>query len=368
MQHMKKLSSYRVHALVQAIFSISFLHILLLSYIAPCNLHAHAKADKEKKDAQILSIKNTYTWQTIEEELSTFSTKIKGWLQQQDIAVENIRTQYEDRKTLSKTFYKLEKYCQTIYSKKTTLEASRKINKDKNRNKMLVPYDISRSLRDIKEFYINGNDIVTPYQEYFATQGPLTTTIKDFWQAVLHKKSSLILALVMPSENGTKKCEAYWEEEYFPFTHKEWIIDVTPKVQISSMKIDDQIISMRFFFCQNMLTGENRMITHLHYENWKDQDVPNLNLFKELLVLIDIYNPNSSPVTVHCSAGVGRTGTLIAAHALRKQLLQNKKEKVVNIPKMILALRLQRRALVSTKEQLALIYRTVSDDSFTSSF
>lgn len=128
-------------------------------------------------------------------------------------------------------------------------------------------------------------------------------------------------------------------------------------------------ITKRTFLATNQITKEERTVHQLHYENWPDCGVPYLDLFIHLLNEVDTLQPRKdSPIVVHCSAGIGRSGTFVAAHALRKMVRTQEDTGLfrnvitVNIPKMLCLLRLQRKSLVSTVEQFQTIYEVLANE------
>ena len=108
-----------------------------------------------------------------------------------------------------------------------------------------------------------------------------------------------------------------------------------------------------------------RIITHLHYKNWPDHGAPDPALFHRFLALLDDAHPGSSyPIFVHCAAGIGRSGTFVAAHSLRKEVLMHRASDgplSINIAKRILEMRMQRYKLLSRPTQLRAVIEAVRD-------
>ncbi len=234
-------------------------------------------------------------------------------------------------------------------------------NISKNRNSNRFIFDITRSCQDIPPFYVNANDVETALQSYMVTQGPLDTTVTDFWKAVLHKKSPVIVTLVMAIEDANHKCASYWTTSDIEIDG--WIVTLQDEKLIAESKlIPTHRIIERTFTAQNDL--ETRTIKQVHYENWPDGKIPELELFIKLLDHVDsLTNDPRAPITVHCSAGIGRSGTFVAAHSLRKEIrasntMRNKLE--INIPKAIYLLRLQRMGLVGSPRQYQTVYQTIA--------
>lgn len=245
--------------------------------------------------------------------------------------------------------------------------ANHELNIGKNRHNML-PFDITRTCRELNDFYINANDVSTPVQDYIVTQGPLNSTIPDFWKTVLHSNVELIVTLVMAQEEGRDKCADYWEVSQLPIQVDSWRINHTnTKVVSTCPTITSHRIIVREFLAKN--GSEERTIKQIHYENWPDNKIPDVDLFVDLLDTVDQnIRTHTSPIVVHCSAGIGRSGTFVAAHSLRKEyrqtMLQRKKKSPVrlNIAKAVFLLRCQRIHLVGTAKQYQVIFQALAKE------
>lgn len=211
------------------------------------------------------------------------------------------------------------------------------------------------------DYYLNGNRIALHSQCYLALQAPLTGTREDFWRAIANENVKVIAMLTRFFEAGHTKAHLYWPlyqqpANYGPFTILE-----------RSQEEEGNIIK-RTFNITNEETGESREVVHLHFMAWPDQGVIKPEQFVELLDKIDREQGNhEGPIAVHCSAGVGRTGTVITAHSLRKHVeeeLANGRtpdEIAINVPATILEGRKQRHPLfVQTGEQCASIYEALA--------
>ncbi|MCE5294319.1 MAG: tyrosine-protein phosphatase [Chlamydiales bacterium] len=239
-------------------------------------------------------------------------------------------------------------------------------NKNKNRNGHLFAYDETRSCQDIEGFYVNANDVETPAQNYMVTQGPLDDTVQDFWKAVVHNDSRVIVTLVMAEEEGKIKCASYWTIPQITFD--DWTVTLTNVEHIAtSPLIPSHKIVIRTFIAKNAST--EKIIKQVHYENWPDGKVPDFDLFITLLDTVDkLIGDTNNPITVHCSAGIGRSGTFVASHSLRKEIrhANNQERKrgplLINVPQAIFLLRCQRMGMVGTPRQYKVVYQTVAKE------
>ncbi|KAM8960970.1 LOW QUALITY PROTEIN: receptor-type tyrosine-protein phosphatase epsilon-like [Pelodytes ibericus] len=231
-------------------------------------------------------------------------------------------------------------------------------NIPKNRYKKVIPYDESRvrlQSNGSGSDYINAS-YIDGYKNskfYIATQGPLPGTVADFWQMVWQENCPVIIMLTGLEEQNKVKCERYWPEQSDTYG------DITVSVQRS---MQTGAITTRSFLMKKVSTlgggGGSRTVEHLHYLEWSDHGVP--SKLSGLLQLVEQMNkskvPGSGPILVHCSAGIGRTGTLIALDILLKMARAVRK---VNVYNCILQLRKKRVSMVQNKEQYVFLYDTL---------
>ena len=244
--------------------------------------------------------------------------------------------------------------------KKSSSVGSMEGNREKNAHTKIPAIDETRTLRHIDNFYLSANDVLTPLQEYIISQGPLETTLPDFWHAIIEANISTIVMLSMPSDAGGRN-PAYWEKNRFPTVIFGWKIEEKDGEEIldASEAIPIQRIVRRTFQATHEESKETRTISHIHYENWPDNGAPEPILFHRFLHLISKIHPvASSSILVHCSAGLGRSGTFVASHSLCKEI-HALHPATVNIPKRIVELRMQRPYVVSTAVQIEAIYTAV---------
>ncbi|XP_056179990.1 receptor-type tyrosine-protein phosphatase kappa-like isoform X3 [Falco biarmicus] len=228
-------------------------------------------------------------------------------------------------------------------------------NQSKNRYKSIIPYDHCRVVlqpSDTGNGYINAS-YVDSYRSprfFIAAQGPLPGTVVDFWQMVWQEKISVIVMLTGLVEQNKTKCEQYWPEQeqvYGDFT-----------VTLSNTRTTTGLIT-RIFCLQKAGCAPLRVVEQFHYLLWPDHGVPRNSA--QLLCLVEMVNKTglekpAGPVLVHCSAGIGRTGTFIALDFLLKM---GKAERKVDVFHCVQRLREQRVSMVQTKEQYAFLYEVL---------
>ncbi|KAK3576165.1 hypothetical protein CHS0354_016972 [Potamilus streckersoni] len=230
--------------------------------------------------------------------------------------------------------------------------AKKLVNKQKNRYGNIVAYDHSRVVltvdrADENDDYINANyiDGYNKSKTYIAAQGPTTPTLKDIWRMVWQENSKTILMLTNPTETGKNKCEQYWPNED---------AEIYGSIRVELM---DTFVLPDFTVRTFQLTKdqESRLVKQYHYTTWPDHGVPkysaSLLLLRQKVRAHD--QLDSGPPIIHCSAGVGRTGTYIAIDV---QLEQAKTEGIVDVHNFVQLMRTQRINMVQTLDQYIFIY------------
>ncbi|XP_066566791.1 receptor-type tyrosine-protein phosphatase epsilon [Amia ocellicauda] len=254
----------------------------------------------------------------------------------------------EEEHGLTKEFKSLPKNCSG------TCDAAKELsNKAKNRYRNSVPYDASRviltsSLNDPGCNYINASYIggLEKPNCYIATQGPLPNTVADFWRMVWQQKTSIIVMLTGVIEGNKTKCEKYWPDELQVYG------DI--QVTLQAQTIDSEVTT-RVFGLQEVGGCKHRSVRQFHYTVWPDHGTPKQPL--SLLRLIRQTNrwmmDTSGPIVVHCSAGIGRTGTFIAVHQL---LATAERGHSVNVSQCVSNMRRSRDGMVQNERQYMLVY------------
>uniref|UniRef100_W5NH93 protein-tyrosine-phosphatase n=1 Tax=Lepisosteus oculatus TaxID=7918 RepID=W5NH93_LEPOC len=236
-------------------------------------------------------------------------------------------------------------------------------NRGKNRYNNILPYDSTRvklSYVDddpcsdyINASYIPGNNF---RREYVATQGPLPGTKDDFWKMVWEQNVHNIVMVTQCLEKGRVKCDHYWPFDQDPLYYGDLV------VQMQSESVLPEWTIREFKICSEDQVNFSRVVRHFHYTVWPDHGVPETtqSLIQFVRTVRDYINrtPGSGPSVVHCSAGVGRTGTFIALDRVLQQL---DTKDTVDIYGSVFDLRLHRAHMVQTECQYAYLHQCVRD-------
>ncbi|KAM7368864.1 hypothetical protein PAMP_013169 [Pampus punctatissimus] len=230
-----------------------------------------------------------------------------------------------------------------------------KENKKKNRYKNIVPFDTTRVVLGKDGGYINANFIKMPVKDenfmYIACQGPLPTTLGDFWQMVWEQKSNVIAMMTQEVEGGKVKCQRYW-----PDTPKtaEMVDDRLQITLVKDQYLDNFVI--RLIEVKDIQTNETQRVTHLNYTGWPDHGTPTQP--EQLLTFISYMRHvhRSGPIITHCSAGIGRSGTLICIDVVLGLI---SKDADFDISDVVRNMRLQRQGMVQTEDQYIFCYQVI---------
>ncbi|KAM3599920.1 uncharacterized protein V6R79_013813 [Siganus canaliculatus] len=230
-----------------------------------------------------------------------------------------------------------------------------KENKKKNRYKNIVPFDTTRVMLGKDGGYINANFINMSVKDenylYIACQGPLPTTLGDFWQMVWEQKSNVIAMMTQEVEGGKVKCQRYWPDT--PRT-AEMVDDRLQIMLIKDQHLDNFVI--RLIEVKDIQTNETQHVTHLNYTGWPDHGTPTQP--EHLLTFISYMRHvhRSGPIITHCSAGIGRSGTLICIDTVLGLI---SKDADFDISDVVRSMRLQRHGMVQTEDQYIFCYQVI---------
>ncbi|XP_011061759.1 PREDICTED: tyrosine-protein phosphatase Lar isoform X7 [Acromyrmex echinatior] len=228
------------------------------------------------------------------------------------------------------------------------------INASKNRYANVIAYDHSRVILQTVDGmpgsdYINANycDGYRKQNAYVATQGPLQETFGDFWRMCWELRTSTIVMMTKLEERTRIKCDQYWPTRGSE-TYGQMTVTISDIQELATYCI-------RTFQVCRMGYSERREIKQLQFTAWPDHGVPEHPApFLQFLRRVRSLNvPDSGPLVVHCSAGVGRTGCFIVIDSMLERI---KHEKMIDIYGHVTCLRAQRNYMVQTEDQYIFIH------------
>ncbi|KAL2324702.1 hypothetical protein Fmac_023760 [Flemingia macrophylla] len=274
------------------------------------------------------------------------------------------------------------------------------VNSSKNRYTDVLPFDNSRVVlksstdyRDAAQGYINASLVSTPgnVSQFIATQGPLPHTYEDFWEMTIQYHCPVIIMLTRLVDNyRTVKCGDYFQAEDGPrvvgnisiigkwmsttetslvlrhleVNHREGKggsrvrLKVPIKLTLSEQPLLNDPLQVRLLKVEEAPLS----VLHIQYPEWPDHGVPkDTKAVREILKRLYHLPPNLGPIVVHCSAGIGRTGTYCTIHNTIQRILAGDMA-AVNIADTISLFRSQRIGMVQTMDQYEFCYEAIIDE------
>lgn len=239
-----------------------------------------------------------------------------------------------------------------------------KHNLPKNRYSDVLCLDHSRvklsiQSNDPSSDYINANYVDGYMQKnaYISTQGPLPRTFGDFWRMVWEEQVMVIVMTTKAVERGRAKCGQYWPpEEDGEEQHEDFLV-INTRMEVY------QDYSISWLFLLNTKSNESRQIYHLQFTSWPDYGTPSsAAAFLEFLFKVRACQEEAvsslgsewqghtlgPPIVVHCSAGIGRTGTFITTDISLRRL---EHIQTVNIRETVRRIRSQRAFSIQMPDQ-----------------
>eukprot|EP00063_Salmo_salar_P021571 XP_013996406.1 PREDICTED: receptor-type tyrosine-protein phosphatase delta-like isoform X2 [Salmo salar] len=230
-------------------------------------------------------------------------------------------------------------------------------NKFKNRLVNIMPYETTRiCLQPIRGLegsdYINASYIDGYRQQrgYMATQGPLAETTEDFWRMLWEHNSTIVVMLTKLREMGREKCHQYWPAERSA-RYQYFVVDPMAEYNMP------QYI-LREFKVTDARDGQSRTVRQFQFTDWPEQGVPKsgegfIDFIGQVHKTKEQFGQDG-PISVHCSAGVGRTGVFITLSIVLERM---RYEGAVDIFQTVKMLRTQRPAMVQTEDEYQFCYQ-----------
>jgi protein tyrosine phosphatase len=358
---------------------------------SPANENNNNKNDsnetQENDEKQFESIKKFFGGPYIDENDIMHDISYTKWVEE-DINIKKLCTPFEvvlpndtdNASDHSKSFGVLTRHdygCELKLIKWITEDESHKNNFIKignkgtkiNRHNDILPYTFNAVPLDLNvneknlDNYINASYIDGPIKEesklFIATQSPLKETIPSFWKMILTHKIKLVIMLSSGPGEAVGRNTIYWPEDKenpLIFEENNLSIEFVDKAEI----IENGLILKKFKINKEFEIKQIHIICWPDHGMPKDQNLTN-DIFETMISYIKMERKgeNASPIVVHCSAGVGRTGTLIAVYEIimcLEYLKKLNKPLVMNIFNVVRKLREQRYSLVTDTEQYKFIY------------
>uniref|UniRef100_A0A8C2T6V1 Receptor-type tyrosine-protein phosphatase alpha n=1 Tax=Coturnix japonica TaxID=93934 RepID=A0A8C2T6V1_COTJA len=211
-------------------------------------------------------------------------------------------------------------------------------NMKKNRVLQIIPYEFNRVIIPVKRG-----------EEKQTTQGPLQHTIEDFWRMIWEWKSCSIVMLTELEERGQEKCAQYWPSDG-SVSYGDINVELKKEEECESYTVRDLLV-----------TNTRVRIRQFHFHGWPEVEIPSDG--KGMINIITAVQKQQQqsgnhPITVHCSAGAGRTGTFCALSTVLEIV---KAEGILDVFQTVKSLRLQRPHMVQTLEQYEFCYKVVQE-------
>ncbi|XP_020712605.1 tyrosine-protein phosphatase non-receptor type 61F isoform X2 [Ceratitis capitata] len=270
-----------------------------------------------------------------------------------------------DRHGWHRFYQEIRDHCEREASEKQfgTLESEKPYNRCLNRYRDVNPYDHSRIIIHRGSVdYINANLVKLEHadRKYILTQGPLIDTVGHFWLMVWEQNSKAILMLNKLMEKKQVKCHLYWPDRKGPE---------------NALKLDEVDLSVEFLRCEEYQnycrrwfkltdheSNTSREILQFHYTTWPDFGIPSSPVaFLQFLKQVrdsGALDADVGPAVVHCSAGIGRSGTFCLVDCCLV-LIEKEGENNVSVQDVLYELRRYRMGLIQTADQLYFSYRAV---------
>ncbi|XP_033938898.1 receptor-type tyrosine-protein phosphatase alpha isoform X2 [Pseudochaenichthys georgianus] len=233
-------------------------------------------------------------------------------------------------------------------------------NMKKNRVLQIIPYEFNRVIIPVKRGeentdYVNAS-FVDGYRQkdsYIASQGPLQHTTEDFWRMIWEWRSCSIVMLTELEERGQEKCAQYWPSDG-AVVYGDISIEIKREEESESYTVRDLVIT-------NSRENKARAVRQFHFHGWPEVGIPAdgkgmINIIAA--VQKQQQQSGNHPITVHCSAGAGRTGTFCALSTVLERV---KAEGILDVFQTVKSLRLQRPHMVQTLEQYEFCYKVVQE-------
>ena len=234
-------------------------------------------------------------------------------------------------------------------------------NVSKNRFRDVMPNEGTRVILDpvnergdgdyINANYVDGRRLFGIPFVYIAAQAPLRNTIFDFWRMIYESNVVFVVMLCSEIEAGKTKSERYW-----PDGEGEALSLGPLTVELLSENVRDDTIFRKLRL--RAAGGGERDVHHLQYIRWPDQGIPknSAGLMEIIKTLGRSPLSTQTPILVHCSGGIGRTGVFMTLHIT---LALSQLEQPISVPRVVQFLKYCRSGMVQRKDQYLFCYYAI---------
>jgi len=287
-----------------------------------------------------------------------FSIMMRQLIGPAPIPIDNFEQQVLEKSADSDLIFAEEyKLIQELSPRHPSVHSEHPNNRLKNRFVNILPFDHSRvkllpADDDECSDYVNANYMpgYNSKREFIASQGPMKSTVDDFWRMIWEQNVPLIVMVTQLEERGRERCAKYWPNDGEPMYFGDLQVSMRSESTLDSYVI--RILDVR-------LGEQHRTVTQYHYIIWPDFGVPKdpENILDFIITVRNKVKPNQpGPLLVHCSAGVGRTGSFIAID----RLLQHIREKpTIDVFSVVLEMRNYRSYMIQVEAQYVLIHKCI---------
>ncbi|XP_065066990.1 uncharacterized protein LOC135692673 [Rhopilema esculentum] len=291
----------------------------------------------------------------------TDSDALQSFLQRYDQLMKE-KSQRPGRDTFTTEFQQIKRDSEklSVDGQTVATAGAKECNRKKNRYKDILPFDhtrviLKRNGSEEGSDYINASYIKSPdgKKGYIASQGPMPSTVDDFWWMIWQHKIKVVVMACKEIELGKHRCQRYW-----PANGEELRFGPVAVTLVREELIANCLTKRTL---KAVFGNEEHRLWQLHYTAWPDHGVPKTtqNLIHIIELVREIHPWDSPPVLLHCSAGCGRTGVMVAVDYGRRII--RKSPSSFNVIDIVMTLRKQRPAMVQSKEQYEYLHEVFRD-------
>nr|XP_039259604.1 receptor-type tyrosine-protein phosphatase eta-like [Styela clava] len=269
------------------------------------------------------------------------------------IALEELLSKFEQKNAnggekFLEEFKNLEQEAVTMFSNRMALK---NVIKTENKHNNILPLDLSRAPSNREEethanaCYIHG---YSKSKKFIAIQGPLASTVNNFWRLVVEQKSKVIVMLTNCSEAQENKSAKYWPD------HGKDLMFGHIKVSCNEEKFFGGYKKRIFTISTGNVPAYQ--IEQYHFLNWPDHGGPvtTSNYYRFYEACMESHGNEHYPIIVHCSTGAGQTAVFIGYDCLIEEAGSANR---VDIYHCVLKMRQQRVDMVQTSDQYKLLHK-----------